>query len=630
MAVDVETRDDHLTTLGIGTRRGGYIVGYAFAIEDGPKHYLPVRHDGGDNLDAEQVRRYMQAQAKAFKGDLVGAHLSYDMEHMEYDGVSFSRDDVKWRDVQVAEPLIDELQDRYSLKHLLERYGLPGKDEDKLREAAAAYGLDPKKGLWRLPARFVGDYAEADVDRPLKLLRKQERKIDDEELWDIWNLETDVLPVLVRMRMRGVKVNLEKLANIERWSIAEEQQALDKVRHETGIRVALGDVWKAEALAPALEAIGVDMKYTAQGKVSIKKDILADLKHPVADAIAWARKVNKLRTTFAASIRRYMVNGRIHCTFNQIAREDDELNPGAASDVRGARYGRLSCVDPNMQQQPSRDEFAKMWREIYEPEDGCEWCSNDYSQQEPRWTTHFAAICRKGLGFEGAAAACQAYHDDPKLDNHDFMAKITGLKRKFAKNLYLGLCYGEGGAKLARDLGLPTRWALAGRGRGRGLDFYATRDEAIQERQTRGEGFIFEAAGEEAQKVIDAFNERAPYIKQVADFAKERAEKNGFIVTAGGRKLHFPMKNDGGYDWTHKALNRIIQGTSADQTKKALVVLDRNGHFLQLQVHDEIAASVKSRDEGYAIAEVMKNVMPARVPFRVDSEFGPSWGGSMS
>jgi DNA polymerase I-like protein with 3'-5' exonuclease and polymerase domains len=421
-------------------------------------------------------------------------------------------------------------------------------------------------------------------------------------------------------------VNQEKLEKIELWSIAQEQEALDKIRHETGIRVALGDVWKAEALAPALEHIGVKLQYTAQGKVSVKKDILADVNHPVADAIAWARKVNKLRTTFAASIRRFQVNGRIHCTFNQIAREDDDLNQGAKSDVQGARYGRLSCVLPNMQQQPSRDEFAKMWRAIYEPEDGMEWCSNDYSQQEPRWTTHFAAVCK----LEGAAEACAEYHANPLLDNHDFMAKLTGLKRKYAKNIFLGLCYGEGGAKLARDLGLPTRWALVARGRGREMEYYETREEAIQIRQERGEGYAFETAGLEAQAIIDAFDKRAPYIRKLADFAKERANKNGFIITGGGRRLHFEQKQDGGYDYTHKALNRIIQGTSADQTKKALVTLDKNGHYLQLQVHDEIAASVRNREEGAAIAEVMKNAMPARVPFRVDSEYGPSWGDSMS
>lgn len=622
VAVDVETKDIGLKTLGIGVRRpDNHITGYSFAIEDGPKHYLPVRHQGGDNLDAIQVRRYLRAQAANFTGDLVGANLAYDMDYMLEEGINWKR--VRyWRDVQVAAPLINELHDRFSLQHICERYGLPGKNEELLRQAARDYNVDPKGGMYLLPARFVGQYAESDVDMPLLVSRKQEREIEDNELWDIYNLESKVLPVLVRMRRRGVLIDQNKLEQIENWSLAQEAEALDAVRNATGVKINVGDVWKGDVLAPALEAIGIKLERTSTGKPSIRKDVLADVKHPVADALARARKVNKLRTTFAASIRRYMVNGRIHCTFNQIAREDDDTG-----DQKGARYGRLSCVDPNMQQQPSRDEFAKEWRSIYIPEPDTLWCSNDYSQQEPRWTTHFAALCR----LEGAAEAAQAYHDDPLLDNHQFMADLTKLPRKFAKNIYLGLCYGEGGAKLARDCGLPTRWACAaGSWKNRELFYFETHMEAIAKRQEVGSGYVFETAGQEAQDILDAFDKRAPFIKKLADKAKEQANTNGYIITGGKRKLHFPQKPDGSYDWTHKALNRLIQGTSADQTKAALVALDAAGHYIQLQVHDEIDGSVKDKAEAEAIAEVMRTIMPAKVPFRVDTELGKSWGDSMS
>src|SRR5687768_9045230 len=188
VAVDVETKDEHLKALGIGVRRGGYITGVSFAIEDGPKHYLPIRHAGGDNLDAVQVVRYLRAQAKVFKGDLVGANLSYDMDYMLEEGIDWKL--VRyWRDIQVAAPLIYELHDSFSLQNICLRLGLPGKDENVLKEAARAYNVDPKKGMWQLPGRYVGQYAEADVDQPLAVLRKQERLIDDEDLWDIYNLE---------------------------------------------------------------------------------------------------------------------------------------------------------------------------------------------------------------------------------------------------------------------------------------------------------------------------------------------------------------------------------------------------------------------------------------------------------
>lgn len=623
IAYDVETKDTDLRALGIGARRpGNYIAGFSFAIEDGPKFYLPIRHQGGDNLDAANVIRYFKAQASDFTGDLVGANLAYDLDWSLNEEIDFKQ--VRYfRDIQIADPLIYELHRSYSLQNIALRYNMPGKKEDMLRKAAKEFGVDPKAGMWQLAARYVGDYGEEDAVQPLGILRKQERIIEDEDLWQVWNLESKVLPVLVRMRRRGVKIDEKKLEQIENWSLAEEAKALDEVKRLTGHHVAVGDVWKPEVLVKPLEHIGIQLERTAKGKPSVRKDVLNEIDHPVAKHLLWARKVNKLRTTFAKSVRQYTINGRIHCTFNQIAIEEEE------GDQKGARYGRLSCVNPNLQQQPARDEFAKEWRQVYVAEEGEIWGSNDYSQQEPRWTTHFAAISKLSSS-DIAQEACAAYHADPKLDNHDFMAKLTGLPRKSAKNIYLGLCYGEGGAKLCRDLGLPTRWALAyGRGRDRQMEYFADQQEAIAARQKRGEGYAFETAGEEGQKVIDKFDERAPFIKQLADKAKSLANSRGYIITAGGRKLHFPQNPDGSFDWTHKALNRLIQGTSADQVKEALVQIDAAGYFITLQIHDEIAGSFKSEAQAKEVAEIMRNVMQAKVPFRVDTECGASWGASM-
>lgn len=614
--MDVETRDDHLKDLGIGVRRGAYMTGIGFAIEDGPKHYLPMRHEGGDNLPEDQVLAYMRAQGKTFKGEIVGANLSYDLDYLWEQEINFPEVSY-FRDVQIAAPLINELEMSYSLDNILKRLGLPLKNEDLLRRAAADYGVDPKGGMWRLPARYVGAYAEDDNELPLAALRRQERIIDDNDLWDIFNLESRVLPVLVRMRRRGVRIDLDKLHEIEEWSLMQEAEALATVRRETGVVIKVGDVWKPEVLAPALHAIGLSTDLTSTGKPSITKDVFASMDHPVTAALARARKTNKLRTTFAASIRRYMVDGRVHCTFNQIARETE------AGDQKGARYGRLSATDPNLQQQPSRDEFAAMWRSIYLPEEGADWACCDFSQQEPRWTTHFAAVMR----LEGAEKAARAYCDDPTLDNHQFMADLTGLPRKFAKNVYLGLCYGEGGGKLCDDLGLPTRWALAiGRGRSREVLYFATQQEAFDERREQEGGFIWRAAGEEGQKILDTFDSRAPFIRKLAKEAEKRVKDRGLITTGGGRQIHFPQRKDGSYDWAHKGLNRLIQGTSADQMKKAMVEIDAAGHHMMLQVHDETDCSVDGESEAQAIAAIMQDTMTARVPFKVDIEIGPNWG----
>ncbi len=618
---DCETIDPTLKKFGPGVRTNGKMVGVSFAFEDDnfkDKFYLPFRHKGGDNMDEVAVKRYLKHQMKHFDGQVVGANLSYDLDYSAEEDLHFENASFM-RDVQIAEPLIDELQFSYSLKNIGDRHGIKTKDETLIREAAIAYGVDPKAGIGLLPARFVGTYAERDVTGPLELLRRQEKIIERDNLWQIFNLESRVLPILVKMRRRGVKIDQDKLAQVEEWALKQEAEALEYIRVETGVDIGVGNVWKAVNLAPALEAIGVRVRKTAKGQPNIDIEILAGIDHPVAERMAWARKVNKLRTTFAASIRRHMINGRIHCTFNQMARETE------AGNTKGARYGRLSCVDPNLQQQPSRDEFAAFWRSIYIPDDGAIWGCLDYSQQEPRWTTHFASLIK----LPKAEAAAKQYRDDPTTDNHTMMANLTGVPRKQAKAIYLGLCYGKGGASMCDELGLPTRWAVSETddNRRRKVHYVETQHEAMTLRmELSGETFAWRCAGKEGQEILDKFDKKAPYVKKLAQAVEKKAKKVGYITTICGRRLHFPEGNRG-YDFTYRALNRLIQGSSADQTKTALVEADAAGHYIQLQVHDEFDGSFATVQAAKDCAEIMKNCIPdTQVPFNVDVEIGPSWG----
>lgn len=614
VSVDVECRDDKLKTLGPGVRRGGYICGYSFAIEDGPAHYVPIRHAGGDNVeDPEAALQYLRDQAAVFTGDICGAGIQYDLDYLAEQDIVFRG--ARWfRDCQIAEPLLDELQFSYSLENIAARRGLPGKDETMLRDAATAYGVDPKAELWKLPARYVAEYGIQDAVLPLQLLRRQEREIDEQELWGVYDLESRLLPVLVKMRRRGVRVDFDRLEKVEQWALEEAQQCLERVRVETLVRIDVADVMKAAALAPALQAIGAKVPRTPQTKqYSIDKEFLEGLKHPVADAINRARKVSKLRTTFAASVRNHAIGDRIHCTFNQLRKTDD----GTGKD-EGARYGRLSCTLPNLQQQPSRDDFAKQWRSIYVPDDpSALWACNDYSQQEPRWLVHYAEECHlnpKLVRFNcpSAVVAAEKYRNDPNTDNHTMMARIiyglsdseepTKTQRTNAKIIYLGLCYGMGGGKLARGLGLPTKMT------------------------TNRQGRPICVAGPEAQEVLDLFNRRAPFVKQMAKLCERKATRVGYIRTTSGRKCRFPQDDHGKFDWCHKALNRLIQGSSGDQTKTAMVVADEAGFRIQLQVHDELDRTVEHRKEAEELGTLMREVIIARVPFKVDTEIGPSWG----
>lgn len=629
LVIDVETRDEQVREMGIGVRRPGcYMIGYSVKLKGGPAFYVPFRHENGDNVDETQALSYMRSQIKKFKGEVIGANLSYDLDYLAEEGAVF-REVEYFRDIQMADPLLYELHPSFSLKNIGERYGIHAKDETLLREAARSYGVDPKGGLWRLPARYVGAYAEGDVNSPLEIIERQERLIDSRGLRKIYDLESKVLPVLVKMRRRGVLVDVDRMEKIDKWSLDQETKLLQFVKDETSYDVGVGNVWKSEAMAEPLKRLGIEVPKTAQGLDSITKDILDNVNHPVADALKQARKVNKLRTTFVSSVLRYMTGGRIHCTFQQMARETE------GGDQKGARYGRLSCTDPNLQQQPSRDEFAKEWRSIYLPEPGKLWCSADYSQQEPRWTTHFASLTKfkRANIRESAIKARDAYRNNPDTDSHAMMAELTGLPRKPAKAVFLGLCYGEGGGKLSEDLGLPTRIAVAFRHEGQRQQEYFETESAAQawlsENPNVTNVFKWRAAGVEGQKILDQFDNRAPHIKALAKMATERANNKGEVKTILGRQLHFEVDQGGGYKFTHKALNRIIQGSSADQAKQAIVDLDAEGHYLQLQVHDEIAASVDDEKEANQIGDIMNNCVKAEVPFKVDVELGTSWGDSM-
>lgn len=616
IAYDLETCDPQLRELGPGVRRGGYITGFAFAIEDGPSYYLPIAHEGGDNLPKEQVLSYVRDNARAFTGELVGANLPYDLDYSAEVGIEFNP---SWyRDVQIAEPLLDELATSFSLDNILKRHGFGGKLEDGIGAAYSYYGLD-KSMMWRLPGRHVAHYAEGDVTEPLKVLRRQERKLEAEGLWDIYNLESRLLPVLLRMRRRGVRIDFDRLDQVEKWALAREVEALKEVTRLTGVQLATEDTTRPAVLEPCLVAIGIKVPRTPKSnQPSLSNEFLEEIDNPVAKHLVVAKKFNKLRGTFVKSIRTHAIGDRIHCSFHQMrtARE-------GSSDEKGTRYGRLSCTDPNLQQQPARDpEIGPVWRKIYVPDDGGEWACMDYSQQEPRWAVHFAetsALTGKPRWSDearaAAVAAAEAYRNDPTTDAHNMTSRMINagwddlpkeekkLIRNGAKDTFLGLIYGMGEVTLCRKLNFPTK--------------------TVKHWRT---GKPIEVAGDEGQAFFRLFHERVPYISELSDRAERMARKNGYIRTVLRRKCRFPTDERGRYDWVHKAGNRLVQGSSGDQTKKAMIDADDDGVRLQLQVHDELAHTIWGRHQAEECAEIMVNAVPCRVPHYVTIKIGPSWG----
>jgi DNA polymerase I-like protein with 3'-5' exonuclease and polymerase domains len=591
IAIDLETCDPNMESMGPGwPRHDGYIVGYAVAV-DGWAGYFPVAHAGGGNLDKRIVERWIK-DVLATPADKIMHNAAYDLGWLRACGFEVNG---TIYDTMLAAPLLDENRFAYSLNSLGFDYLKEIKSEQGLKEAARDFGVHAKKELWKLPAMYVGEYAEQDAALTLKLWHHFQVLLRKEEVESIFKLETEVLPVLVDLTLNGVRFDRVKCEQKMGEMRRKEVEILKYLKSQAGMQV---DIWAAQSIASAFDRLGIQYPKTTAGAPSFTKSFLDSHEHPMAKMILEARELNKTHGTFLEPYLRHSAkDGRIHTHFNQMRNEDG-----------GTVTGRLSASNPNLQQVPARHEIiGPMVRGLFLPEEGDLWAANDFSSQEPRILVHYAAL----LGLPGAEKMADAYRNNPDTDFHQMVADMAGIKRKEAKTIGLGLMYGMGKAKLAHSLDLPM---------------------------------------DEASELIATFHSKVPFLKGTVDAVMKRIEhpsSGGAIRTLLGRKGRFPLwepiewgvnkalpyeqaviaygarvKRAGAY----KGLNKLIQGSAADQTKAGMVALHKAGFKLLLQVHDEIALSVKTVEEARAAADIMVNAVRLEVPSRVDVETGPSWG----
>lgn len=641
ISVDLECKDEDLKTLGPGCRRDdSYIAGVGIAIDKGPSIYVPIAHHGGDNIDnADAFWAWMEDNAANFKGIYSGGNCSYDLDWLlttykkrgaspaKPRAIKFSKTK-EYIDVLIWDCLIYELHKSGRLDAVAERWAVEGKNKALLVEAAKHFGLkNPLAEMWKLPARYVGPYNLADLRIPLELIPKMLEQIKSKNLERVCKIEGKLIPILVAMRQRGIRVNETNLSKLEAWSLTEERAQIARVKELTGIDMSLDDFTKGEAMARVLEKQDVRVFRNDKGKPTVDEEFLTFCKHPVAAPLLRGRQMDNLRNKFSTPTFKHLVKGRIHCVYNQVRGSEENTLEGDGKQ-KGARTGRMSAEHTNMTQQPSRQDWAPLYKEIFEPEEGKLWCSNDYSQQEPRLTTHYASI----LNLAEARNTAKAYREDPLLDNHTFMSKLTGIPRKRAKNVYLGLVYAMGEAKLCRQLGLPTQFCVTwGPWRAKEERFFAEYHQALAFRQRLEEEdvHVFECAGPEGKTILKTFHERAPFLKQLMIAATKNGRKYGEIVTLMGRILHLPIEPGGKYGWIHKCLNMLIQGSAADQMKQGMidVVEQMPDFFLQLQVHDMLGGSCNTVEEAKQVGYIMRNTFISEyVPFRVDTAYGENWG----
>ena len=588
IAIDLETNDPHLKELGSGNVTGkGHIAGVAVAVE-GWSGYFPIGHESNGNMDKKLVFSWLQDMFNQPDTTFIFHNAMYDICWLRSAGLTIKG---KIVDTMIAASLIDENRLSYQLNTLSKYYVGTGKDESVLNAAAKEYGVNPKKDLWRLPAMFVGQYAERDAESTLKLWQKLETELYKQELWDIFNLEIKLFPCLVDMRFKGVRVDLEKADNIKKSLIHKEKKILNKIKTLTGVNV---EIMAARSIAKAFDKLKLPYDRTAKSKEpSFTKNFLQNHPHELPKAIAEARELNKAHSTFIDSITKHAVNGRIHADINQIR-----------SDSGGTVTGRFSMSNPNLQQIPARHpELGPLIRSIFIPEGNHKWGSFDYSQQEPRILVHYAKL----QNLTGVDEIVDAYNAGD-ADFHQVVADMAGIERKQAKTINLGLMYGMGKNKLMAELGLMK---------------------------------------ESAEKLIRQYHTKAPFVKQLMDNVSRKANDRGKIRTLLGRACHFelwqpvqfgvfkPLPLEQArkeYDeplkraFTYKALNKLIQGSAADMTKKSMVALYENGIIPHIQIHDEVDISVESDKQAEDIIEIMESAVKLEVPNKVDYESGSSWG----
>ena len=616
LGFDIETCDPDLRGRGPGVRREGtYVCGYSLGTRD-QSWYFPIRHEGGGNMDPDMVTGYMQDILGSFTGTLFGANLQYDIDWGVQEGIDFGKVS-RYIDVTLAEPLLDENLFEYNLDAILtRRYGdAGGKTEEVLRQAAAHYKYgNPKKYLHKLPAKYVGEYAEGDAAKPIQVYHEHlAGELERAGLSELFDLECRLLPMLVAMRRRGVQVvPEERVAEIGHYLKRRMGELTSKIHDAAGFEVSLNNA--GGTLATAFDRLGIAYPIKKEtGNPSFQKPWLQAHEHWFPQAIAEGRKWEKIHGTFIEGHLGHAIAGRIHCEFNQLR-----------SDDRGAISGRFSSTNPNLQNIPSRDpELGPLIRSLFLPDPGQAWWRFDWSQIEYRLLAHYA------VGKSGAALRAR-YNNEPNVDFHRLCGEMARMDtssdavRKQVKNVNFGVVYGAGVETTAKTMG---------------------------------------ASMAEAQAFLDIYHEQLPFAKDTQKKVMQKAARRGYIFTLLKRRARFPLWEPRSYtggkktrtlkplphaaavsEWgqhgikrafTYSALNRLLQGGAADLMKTAMVNIWESGVCNEigapsLTVHDELDWSAgRGARELTAMREVkhiMEHCIKLSVPILADVECGADWG----
>lgn len=597
ISLDIETKDPELKNKGPGVyRKDGYICGVGIATDDGLAEYYDLAHPGPKEHDPDKVVAWLR-ETLARPVPILGANLLYDLDWLcngvDQDGKPYGiKIGGKIHDVQAAEPLIDGLTPSVKLDALAEKYLGKHKEIDGIAEICKQNGWkgDPRKHIYKMQASKVREYGLSDVLLPIEIFRKQWAEMYNQDLLDLYHIETGLYPLLLKMRRTGVRIDLNKVDELEERLTDDYKQAISYLSRAAGREVNTSAPADVKKLLTE-QGIPIPIKTeTKAGQIKRRETTetpaLEQIDHPICQAIIRVRKARNAVDKFLNKyIKDNLIGDRLHTGFHPLR-----------SDEYGAVTGRFSASTPPLQQIPVRDPvYGKPFRELFIPEDGHGWNKTDYASIEPRINVHVAELIKA----PGIGPIADGYRDPAGFDMYVHMAPgIIGTNdkdtimswRKKLKSIVLGINYGMGKAKLCNQLGVEI-----------------------------GEG----------EQILAAFNHVAPWVKYTAKAIQRKAERRGYVKTILGRRQRFPDRN-----YAYKAANAYMQGSSADMIKKAMLDLYQAGVYdilcPHLTVHDELDDSFPLTKEGAeAVLEkkrIMEDAVKLSVPVIADAEIGSSWG----
>lgn len=545
VVIDIETRDPHLQTKGPSwVYKSGHIVGIGTKIDNEESEYYPIGHQTG-NYDKDKVYNYLKSIPNT--ATVVGHYLQYDLGWLLHESGWLHRGSVRCS--LVSSQLRNNILPSYSLDNLCRGFQLGEKSD-----------IGDPTLIWQKPVSSVALYCCKDIDLTAKL---------DDYNWQVNETpacirENKIVKIVVLMKAQGVKIDFPALASI--------QQSL-KDKFDTTMKQCpdITDIWANAAVATLFRRLG--LKTIIGGKrqlPSFPNWYLESINHPQIQALAKARKLDRLINGFVPAIR-------MHTT------GEDRMHPdffNGKSGDGGTVTGRLSSANVNVQQIPHRTEEGALIRSCFISSNGV-WAKFDYSQQEPRIMLNYASK----LNLKRIDEWRNRYLSNPRADFYEPIQQIMSVDRNTAKTTTLARCYGMGADKLAR---------------------------------------LSHCNVDMAMEYLYKFDKGVPWLAELKEVCKSKATTAKRIRTLGDRYLYFDRTN------TEKSFNHLIQGSAADQIKEAMIrIYEDTGLVPMLQVHDELDYDLTEQqyldDVDDRIELHMIQAFSLDLPTVVDVSIGNNW-----